>query len=291
MDDAARVGIADRLAHLLEDSQKARQMIGGACAFLEQSGERTALDELHGKERPVAVDAQLVDGDQAGMLQLSADLRLLVEAPQDAGVTVMIVQQHLEGQVAAQHGVAAAQHGAHAASPDLAVNLEAAQPLRWHVDGVPGRRNIRLRATGTWRRAQENWRLKRGRGALRLVQGLVRPRDGLLRHGWFSASVGKTLVEFLPSSESGRKLSTYSPWESVSANRLRSGTILDELTNADDEAIRILINSAASDAKLKDALQKALELPSAQAKTFPELNEAEARVHASPRIRPGCGRT
>ena len=51
-----------------------------------------------------------------------------------------------------------------------------------------------------------------------------------------------------------------------------------QLTNADDEAIRVLISSPASNAKLKDALKKALELRTAQATTQRELAEIEVRL-------------
>ena len=80
-----------------------------------------ALDQLHGEEGPVAEAAEVVDRHDAGVLQLAADLRLLDEPPRHLGPVGVLLQQHLDRQVAAQVDVAAAQHRPHAAAGDLAV--------------------------------------------------------------------------------------------------------------------------------------------------------------------------
>ena len=99
-----------------------RGPIGGRVgAFGEDGGERLAFDQLHGEERPVAEPADVVDRHDAGMLQLAADLGLFDEPPGDVGAVGEFLEQHLDGQVAAEVDVATAQHGPHAAAGDLAV--------------------------------------------------------------------------------------------------------------------------------------------------------------------------
>ena len=75
------------------------------------------------EERPqVGERPQLVDRHDAGVLELAADLRFLDEPSDHVGVVAEILPEHLEGDVAAQVGVAALEHGAHAAAGDLAVD-------------------------------------------------------------------------------------------------------------------------------------------------------------------------
>ncbi len=63
------------------------------------------------------------------MLQLAADLRLFVKAPQCLGIALSADEKHLEGQVAPQRWVVAAQHGAHPSTTNLTVDLEAPEPM------------------------------------------------------------------------------------------------------------------------------------------------------------------
>ena len=89
-------------------------------------GEGLAPDQLHGEERPaVGEGAQLVDRHDARVLELAADLRLLDEAADHLGAAAEVVAQDLDGNVAAQVGVAALEHLAHAAAGDLAVDAVA----------------------------------------------------------------------------------------------------------------------------------------------------------------------
>ena len=59
------------------------------------------------------------------MLELAADLRLLDEAADHVGVVAVVVAEDLDGEVAAEVGVAALEDGAHAAAGDLAVDAVA----------------------------------------------------------------------------------------------------------------------------------------------------------------------
>ena len=77
-------------------------------------------------------DPQLVDRDDAGVLELPADLRLLDEAADQVGPMAMLLEQDLDGQVAAEVGIAPLEHGPHRAAGDLAQEL--------HVRGAGRRR-------------------------------------------------------------------------------------------------------------------------------------------------------
>ena len=59
------------------------------------------------------------------MLELAADLRLLDEPADHLGVVAVLLQEDLDGQVAAEVGVAALEDDAHAAAGDLAEELVA----------------------------------------------------------------------------------------------------------------------------------------------------------------------
>src|SRR5205809_1138206 len=99
------MGISQRLAHLLEDLQKARTLLSWARPLLEQLGQGDALDQLHGEIGPAIIGAtQLVDGYDAGMLQLTADLCFLAEALHRLGVASAIAPHEFEGEVTAQLG-------------------------------------------------------------------------------------------------------------------------------------------------------------------------------------------
>src|SRR5262249_52792972 len=69
--------------------------------------------------------------------ELAADLRLLDEPADQLGLVAVLLQQDLDGQVAAQVGVAALEHGAHAAAGDLAVDLVAGGPAGGRVRDGP----------------------------------------------------------------------------------------------------------------------------------------------------------
>src|SRR5262249_56588661 len=88
------------------------------------------------EERPRADAAEVVARHHAGVLQLPADLRLLEEAPDYLGPMGVLLQQHLDRQVAAQIDVPAAQDSAHAAAGDLALELVAVARLFRRRHGV-----------------------------------------------------------------------------------------------------------------------------------------------------------
>ena len=129
--DAAAVGIADGLTHLLENAQETAQIRGRIGPSLEQSIEGLSFDQLHGEERLArAVRAQFIDRHQPRMLQLPADLRLFVKAAHGPALVAVVRQQHLQSQVTPQDRVVAVPYDAHAAATDLSVN-QVATKLRW----------------------------------------------------------------------------------------------------------------------------------------------------------------
>ena len=81
--------------------------------------------------------AQLVDRDHAGVLQLAGDLGLLDEPADQVGVVAMLLEQDLDGQVTAEVAVAPLEDDAHAATGELAEQLEPSEPVGWvgHLGG------------------------------------------------------------------------------------------------------------------------------------------------------------
>ncbi len=109
----------------------------GPVRLRQQNRQGAALDQLHGEVRPVVGEgAQLVDRDHARVLQLSGDLRLLDEPADQVGLLTMLIEQDLDGQVAAEVAVAPLDDDAHAAAGDLAEQLEPGQAVGWvgHLD-------------------------------------------------------------------------------------------------------------------------------------------------------------
>ena len=123
--------IGHRLADLLEDrraaacgprpgparSARSAARVRPLTSFMVKYGRRSA-------KRP-----QLVDRHDAGVLELAGDLGLLDEPADQLGVVAVLLQQDLDGQVAAEVDVAALEHGPHAAAGDLAEELEAGRAV------------------------------------------------------------------------------------------------------------------------------------------------------------------
>ncbi len=118
--------VSDGLGDRLEDRQESRQPVGRALAAIEQFGECVPLDQLHGEERPsVAEETQFIDRNDAGMLQLAADLRLLDEPADHIDVVAEVFAKNFHRDVAAEVGVTSPEDLAHAPACDLAVDAVA----------------------------------------------------------------------------------------------------------------------------------------------------------------------
>jgi hypothetical protein len=136
VDDAAGVRVGQRLAHLLEDLQEAGQVVSRFGPFRQQPGQGTALDELHGEVWPAAREpAQFVHRHDARVLELPRDLCLLHEPLHQLRAALVGLQQHLDGDVPAEVGVAALEDRAHAAPRDLPNQLVAAGRLQGRTGG------------------------------------------------------------------------------------------------------------------------------------------------------------
>jgi hypothetical protein len=138
VDHAPGVSVGDGLGDRLEDAEEPRKVVGRVLAGGHQVGQGPALDQLHGEVGPgVAEGPQLVDRDDPGVLQLAADLRLLDEPADEVGLVAVGFEQDLDGEVAAKVGVAPFEDGAHAASGDLAEELDPGRPVdgRGHLVG------------------------------------------------------------------------------------------------------------------------------------------------------------
>jgi hypothetical protein len=128
MNDAACMGIGDGLADLLKDLEEAHPVLSRFLALGQKGSQGAALDQLHGEVRPVVREpAQIIDGDDAGVLELAADLCLLQEPLHQSSLAVVLFQEDLDGQVATQISIKPFEDRAHAAASDLAEHLVAAR--------------------------------------------------------------------------------------------------------------------------------------------------------------------
>ena len=158
VDDAPGVGVRHRLADLLEDREEPGPVVRRVFAGLQQRGQGSAPDQLHRDIQPaVREPADLVDRDDTRVLELAADLGLLDEPADHLGVVAVLLQDDLDGQVAAEVDVPALEDRPHAAAGDLADQLVAAgSPARSGISverGLTGRRSSaepsRSRTRGT----------------------------------------------------------------------------------------------------------------------------------------------
>ena len=141
MNDAFAVGVGDGLAHLLEDVEEAGQFVRRVRPFGEEFGERAALDQLHREEgSAVGQGAEFVNRHDERVLQLAGNLRLFDEAAHEIGPAAVMVEQHLDGQVAIENTIPAAQHRPHAAAADLLDEVVGAKSIGSAVGWTKRRR-------------------------------------------------------------------------------------------------------------------------------------------------------
>ncbi len=116
MQHAVLVGVVDGAGRLL-------QVDGGGAAGQgvgrNALGEAAAADVLHAEVRLALVRAGLVQGDDAGVLQLGGGGGLGVEAVAVVGVGESAAEDHLQGDGAVEADVAGLEDDAHAAAADL----------------------------------------------------------------------------------------------------------------------------------------------------------------------------
>ena len=171
VDDAAAVREVERREQLHADED--RLVAAQAAAAADEVLERLALHVLH-DDVVRAVDlAPVVDADEVLLVEAGRGLGLAAEALDEGGVVQVPLQQHLDGDVAAEREVLAQIHVGHAAAADLAHHaVPAADHLFWleHVTHVWST-SLVLRSSGTTTGARS---LPSGQGGL---------RQGRLHHG------------------------------------------------------------------------------------------------------------
>jgi hypothetical protein len=90
MDHAPRVRVGHRLGDRFEDREEPRPVVRRVLAVGEQGGQGTPPDQLHGEVGAgVAEGAELVNRDDPGVLELTADLGFLDE-PANTGGLVLV---------------------------------------------------------------------------------------------------------------------------------------------------------------------------------------------------------
>jgi hypothetical protein len=80
-------------------------------------------EQLHGHDELLALDPQLVDGDDVRVVQVRGGARLALEALPDRVVGVEAGRDALDRHVPVQHGIVGAKHLAHGSLAELALDL------------------------------------------------------------------------------------------------------------------------------------------------------------------------
>ena len=142
VEDPPAVGEVDRLRDLQEDLDEAgdrevrHRLRVAAAERAEDVGERAPADVAHRAERRAALGDEDVERHDVRVLELPEDPRLVEEARASDGIVSL---HDLEGDVAAERGVAREEDGAHAALGEEARDLVA------HAAGLLLRRRARAR--------------------------------------------------------------------------------------------------------------------------------------------------
>ena len=120
VDHAATMGVSHRLAHVLEDLKKTWAVFRRVLARFQKRRQRAAAKQLHRDEKPLVRKlTQLIDRHDSRVLKLPADLGFLHKPPHQLGVAAVLLQKHLDRQVASEIFVAALQHHPHSPARDL----------------------------------------------------------------------------------------------------------------------------------------------------------------------------
>ena len=116
VDNITRVRVGHGVTDLRKDTQEILTTLGRVPALAQKTRERFALDHLHGKVRTTPLEeADLVDRDDARVLQLPRDLTLREEATAHAVMIAQLLAEHFEGNVASHFRVMTADNGSNPA--------------------------------------------------------------------------------------------------------------------------------------------------------------------------------
>ncbi len=127
VDDVARVRVADGAAHLDEHSEQAHERpVAPQRRVVDHVPERGGAHDPHRVEEVLASErAEVMDRDDARMLELARDLRLADEAPAVVLTRANLLLQHLECDRAAHPPIHRREDDAHAALAELRADLVA----------------------------------------------------------------------------------------------------------------------------------------------------------------------
>ncbi|MFO0872247.1 MAG: hypothetical protein U0935_25245 [Pirellulales bacterium] len=124
MNHAARMRVCHRLTDLLEDADEPATVGGRVLTIRQKFRQRLPLDQLHGDERSLVRELpEFINRSDPRMLQLPADLSFLDKPLDDFRFVLVLIQQHLDRQIAAQIGVAALEDCSHPAASNFALQL------------------------------------------------------------------------------------------------------------------------------------------------------------------------
>ncbi len=120
VDDAARVGVVERLAEVGADLA---DFAVGELAGVGEAGQGRALDQLADQQRVAVLLAELVEGDDAGMVEPGRGLGLAQDPP--AGLALLL--DRLDRDRALEATVPGLVDDAEAAAADAALDQEAVE--------------------------------------------------------------------------------------------------------------------------------------------------------------------
>ena len=113
MDQPRVVSVGEALAELFHQRELATDRDG--CPPLDHLAQRLAIDVLHGDERLPLVLADVVDGDDVGMLKASGRARFAQKA---RAHLIVVDPEELEGDQAVDGGIERQIQRAHASLPE-----------------------------------------------------------------------------------------------------------------------------------------------------------------------------
>ena len=150
MNDPLGVSVTEGFEHVGGDPER---LLEGEPLGIEHLAQSLPLHVLHHDERGAVLRVPHVEhGGDARMVELSRGARLPIEA---LVVTLSLRRREvgrgldeLDGDDALDRGIAREQHRAHRASPENAVDLEAAELCRWRSGGQKGLRGRGRRGRG-----------------------------------------------------------------------------------------------------------------------------------------------
>ena len=120
MDHPRSVRGGDRLAYLQEDGQQARQVGRAVLTVGQDLLERLAGEQLHHDKGLAACgQVELMDRDDAGMLQLAREAGLAEKPSQPHGPALLHTIHDLDGHAPLELGIPTFEDDAHAASTDF----------------------------------------------------------------------------------------------------------------------------------------------------------------------------